>query len=802
LAAGTGNEVCSSRIAVLVLALAAITAAFAVFAPSAGAQEQDRGLLNRLFGSRDAEPVEPRAEAARPKARKKRAARPTAEGAEPPQIAVVSKQSDARVVLVIGDFLASGLAEGLTTALIQNPNVKIVDRSNGSSGFVREDFYDWSARIDGLIKADKPAAIVVMIGANDRQQMLVNGEREPVRSANWNLEYAARAEELAKAITSRNIRLLWVGMPPFKSSKMMLDMLAFNDVYRAAATGAGGEFVDIWDGFVDDNGAYVSNGPDLNGQPARLRASDGINLARPGKRKVAFYVEKPLYRLLGEDPAAAAAQVSALAARPAYRIFGPFGPSEPQEPADLDVVVDVNEVGVVDPARPVALRTPALDGGAELLGAVAAPRQEAVTPAEKLVIEGFAPTPPSGRADQFAWPQVASAAAVTRQVNIDTTLNRLAAPSAPQEAAVDRAALRTVRADVLTEPEPPAPQRLPPELRPDRLEEVSPLQAAPDIAAAEPPMTTPSTIDKAFVPDFARGDPPDRSPARGAPQESFKRPKSIGPEPNRAPTAVPAPVEDIVTPAGVEPEIPSASAGEDASEPAADVKPAQADAAPARAPAPSLVPGLTDDLAPSRGAPRKAAPVPVAALPQAKDAPTDIRPAPVTPLAVAPIAPVDPGSGMAAAKAVGIEPTGISGGAPARSAPVAELPEAPAAPVRTAPSALPAVIDEAPTAPPPAAAAAPIADTSPLVPTPATAVAVPTAPAPPSVLPELPDGEIAPPAADGTGAQPTTPAAPAAPTILPERASTPPTTAPRRKAELSFEPATTPTFSVPAVKTP
>ena len=64
------------------------------------------------------------------------------------------------------------------------------------------------------------------------------------------------------------------------------DMLAFNDVYHAAAQDTGGEFVDIWEGFVDENGAFVSTGPDVNGQPVRLRTDDGINMTIGGKRKL------------------------------------------------------------------------------------------------------------------------------------------------------------------------------------------------------------------------------------------------------------------------------------------------------------------------------------------------------------------------------------------------------------------------------------------------------------------------------------------------------------------------------------
>lgn len=740
--AGTGHGVFSSRNGSIAVALVALATAFAVALPSAShAQEQQErpGLLNRLFGKPAYRVEDPPAnvgkppKAARSKAErteKKKKPRVQREGVEPPPVAVITKRPDARVVLVIGDFLGSGLAEGLTTAFTQNSNVRIVDRTSGSSGFVREDFHNWPERVDELITAENPAAIVVMIGANDRQQMLVDGAREEVRSANWNREYAERAGDLAKAIAARKVPFLWVGMPPFKSSKMMLDMLAFNDTYRATAASAGGEYVDIWDGFVDENGVYVSNGPDVNGQPARLRANDGINLARPGKRKVAFYAEKPLYKVLGEDPAAPSAEAAALAARPAYRLFGPFGPSEPQEPADLDVIVDPNEVGPIDPARPVALRTPALDGGTELLGMVAEPRLEVRTPAERLVIEGIAPTPPAGRADQFAWPQLASAAAAMGQVNIDRTLNKAAAPSMPQGPAEDRAASRAVRSNVLTEPSPPIPPRVPPEIRQDRLEEISPAQAAPAVSAAEPPTTTPATFGKTSVPDLAKGDPLDLSPARGAPQQAYKRPKSIGPEPNRAPTAVPQPAPEIFAPAEAEPEIPSASAGESAPEPAAEKTPALPDTAPARAPAPSTVPGIADDTAPARGAPRAIAPIPVAALP-AKEAPSELVPAPEAPSLAAPNTPVEPAADLSVAKAAPSGPDDIGGSAPAKTAPSAEPSTPGQAPVRIAPSALPAVIDIAPSRAP-ADSAGTAQPAGPVTPAPQP----PPAPAAPSVLPE------------------------------------------------------------------
>jgi hypothetical protein len=308
-----------------------------------------------------------------------------------PEVPVVEKQADAKIVLVVGDFLAGGLAEGLAEAYAENPRVKIVDRSNGSSGFVRDDFFDWPGEITGIVEAEKPSAIVVMLGSNDRQQMKVGGEREEIRSEAWTKEYELRAEKFGKAIADGKVPFIWVGMPAFKSSKLTSDMLAFNDIYRTAAEGATAEFIDIWDGFVDENGAFVATGPDVNGQPARLRSGDGINMTAAGKRKLAFYAEKPLNKILGETTGG---EPVALA------------------PAGLPTVAPgAPNAAPVDRTVPISLADPQLDGGTELLGAQAPTKREPRSSGEKLVIEGVAPEPAPGRADDFSRPRKPTAPA-------------------------------------------------------------------------------------------------------------------------------------------------------------------------------------------------------------------------------------------------------------------------------------------------------------------------------------------------------------------------------------------------------
>lgn len=343
-------------------------------------------LRDMLFFSRKSSRVEPRAKEPQAKARKKSTKPRSSVARAPaePRVPIVEKLPDAKVVLVVGDFVGAGIAEGLEVVFAPNPRVRIVNRSNGSSGFARPDYYDWTGNITGIIESEKPAAVIFVVGANDRQQIKVGATREPVRSEGWTAEYTLRATNFAKTVAQTRVPLIWVGASAFKPAKMNSDMLAMNEIYRAVTSEARGEFVDVWDGFVDENGGFVTTGPDINGQPVRLRASDGINFTAAGKRKLAFYTEKPLKKLIGE---AGAADVAAL---PEAAL-----PGAPQ--ANIDV-------GKIDRTVPVSLSDPSLDGGNELMGLKVVPKSALRLPGERLSVEGIAPEAAPGRADDFSWP--------------------------------------------------------------------------------------------------------------------------------------------------------------------------------------------------------------------------------------------------------------------------------------------------------------------------------------------------------------------------------------------------------------
>lgn len=352
-------------------------------ASPASAQErvERKSILQLLFGGNKAKKEKPK------RSSRVKRTQSTAAPAAPPA-PKVEKLENARKILVLGDFIAGGAANGLQEAFAEAPGVVVVERTNGSSGLVRDDYYDWLGEAPAIIQEVQPSIIVVQIGSNDRQQLMVDGESESVRSPKWQAEYERRTREFISRLKATNAPLLWVGLPAFQSSSMTTDIVALNGIYRKEVTTAGGEFIDIWDGFVDENGKFIFTGSDINGRQVRLRGSDGINVTRAGQRKIAFYIEKPVRRLLGD---AAAVGVATLDAESLPEIFMPPAPGD--TPA------------AIMRTRPVAMTDPDLDGGSALLGEMPATASLVRSPRDQLVIDGMLSDAPEGRADNFSWPR-------------------------------------------------------------------------------------------------------------------------------------------------------------------------------------------------------------------------------------------------------------------------------------------------------------------------------------------------------------------------------------------------------------
>jgi hypothetical protein len=379
-----------ARLCLALLMAIAIAMPFPVspFTGYAKAQEvrERRSIIDLLFnrGSR------PRVVARRPavvRIKRKKIRRPTVvanDRQETPAEPEVAKQADAKEVLVIGDFMATALADGLTMATENDANIVIEKGTDGSSGLVRTDHLDWPQSLKLQIDKLHPALIVIMLGSNDRQQMTVNGQKEKFRSEAWNNEYERRIAALIKVATDNKIPFIWTGLPSFQSPSLSADAATLNSLYRTKAEMAGGVFIDIWDGFADEEGKFIASGSDVNGQPVRLRGSDGLSLTKAGKRKMAFYLEKDLRRLTGTDEVANLIRLDA-------------------SNLPLNNNAATPTVANIMTVPPVSLADPELDGAAALLDTNLMPKASGKSPRDLLIEKGETEAAPEGRVDDFRW---------------------------------------------------------------------------------------------------------------------------------------------------------------------------------------------------------------------------------------------------------------------------------------------------------------------------------------------------------------------------------------------------------------
>ena len=101
------------------------------------------------------------------------------------------KDENARKILVVGDFVAGGLAWGLDQTFADEPKIAVIDKSNNASGLVRDDYYDWNKPLPAILNEVKPDVVVVVLGANDRQQIRAGKDRLRRASDAWEKAYTA-----------------------------------------------------------------------------------------------------------------------------------------------------------------------------------------------------------------------------------------------------------------------------------------------------------------------------------------------------------------------------------------------------------------------------------------------------------------------------------------------------------------------------------------------------------------------------------------------------------------------------------
>jgi hypothetical protein len=306
---------------------------------------------------------------------------------------------------VIGDSLAILAADGLREAFADNPKIAIASKARDSSGLVRDDFYDWVKAARDLVaeRGDKTHIdfVVVQIGLNDMQAIKEGGESFDPMSDRWREIYGKRVEALADAFRQAHIPVLWVGLPPMRNDQFNGQIAKLNELVKDHAEKAGAKYIDIWNAFADENGAYSAFGPDVNGNIVRLRIADGVYYTKAGARKAAQFVEGDIRRAFD-------------AAKPADNMVD-LPPDVEQAATDINSEIrremglapTAGEIAAPEAAKPLAGPVLSLTARPVSPGGALTSRPLWTTGAVAAVgalASGVEPPAKPGRADDFAWP--------------------------------------------------------------------------------------------------------------------------------------------------------------------------------------------------------------------------------------------------------------------------------------------------------------------------------------------------------------------------------------------------------------
>ncbi len=249
------------------------------------AQNKPTNIFELLFGPQKTKEVPSRKV-------QKTTRKPAPRASLPPPTPEVEKSPTATRLIVIGDSLAIDLAKALKRFYAKDPNLTIIGQGVGSSGFVRDDFFDWGNALKQAIKADSFDIAVVIMGINDKQNLMVNGASEKPLTDAWKKAYSDRLDSFLGQFRAANKPVVWVGLPPMASPRFSNSMIQISSLQQRAAFSGGAEFIDIYKRFADENDRYTSMGPSISGQNVLMRKSDGIHFSSAGSDKLAFYINQ------------------------------------------------------------------------------------------------------------------------------------------------------------------------------------------------------------------------------------------------------------------------------------------------------------------------------------------------------------------------------------------------------------------------------------------------------------------------------------------------------------------------------
>lgn len=310
-------------------------------------------------------------------------------GSQSTEATVQQAIDDTYRILVIGDALAGGLGAGLSRMAEFETEFEIVNRFQEVSGIARPEVYDWAENLPNIMEDKNFNAVVVLLGANDRQSIRSGDLKYVFNTPDWLTAYKAQTDRLLDVLKAKNIKIFWVAIPPMGDALYDADMKILTSLQKQEVEAKGGIFVDLRSDFLNADGTYTDTGKDDTGEVRKLRARDGVTFFKQGNNRFGQLLLASIKKNMDANPAEGLPQSVIVMPPPSIETFPMFG----QDMGDGKVAVFQPDKLATPESAKLTINNTSISRADIAPGSLA----------EKLFVQGEAAPAPAGRFDDFSY---------------------------------------------------------------------------------------------------------------------------------------------------------------------------------------------------------------------------------------------------------------------------------------------------------------------------------------------------------------------------------------------------------------
>lgn len=224
-----------------------------------------------------------------------------APAAKPDARSVIHSVSNPLAVYMFGDSQVFSLGSGLARLAGKNGPVKIDFLAIHSSGFIRDDYYDWPAKLSDEFAANHYDAAVMMLGMNDYQSFRDStGAIIKKKTSEWEEAYKEKCRALIDLALQSVSRVYWIGMPVVKNSTYNESLSYIDSVQASLAAEYSPDVlvrVPLSDTIPGEGKKYAASIDTGGGKMLRVMEGDGSHFTVEGGERVML----PLFDRLARD---------------------------------------------------------------------------------------------------------------------------------------------------------------------------------------------------------------------------------------------------------------------------------------------------------------------------------------------------------------------------------------------------------------------------------------------------------------------------------------------------------------------